>query len=77
MSTVTLDKALDTVMQLPPDQQEMLLDIVRSRYIERRRQEIAEYAQQSLAAFRAGQLKPQAASEVIAELRREMDDAEE
>jgi hypothetical protein len=74
MSTVTLDKALDTVMQLPPDQQEMLLDIVRSRHIERRRQEIAEYAQQSLAAFRAGQLKPQTASEVIAELRREMDD---
>ena len=61
MSDITLDTVLDTVMELPLEQQEMLLDIVRKRHIERRRQEIARDAQESLAAFRAGQLRPQSA----------------
>jgi hypothetical protein len=77
MNTISLDEALETVMQLPPEQQEMLIDIVRHRQIERQRQEIADNAQESLAAFRAGELKPQSASEVITELRRSLDEADE
>ncbi|MCP4422040.1 MAG: hypothetical protein GY805_35955 [Chloroflexi bacterium] len=77
MSTVSLDKALEIVMQLPSDQQEMLIDIVRNRQIERQRQEIAEDAQQSVAAFRAGDLQSQTASEVITELRTDLNEAVE
>lgn len=74
MSEITLDTALDTVMELPIEQQEMLLDIVRKRHIERRRQEIAMDAQESLAAFRTGQLRAQSATEVIVELRQVLDE---
>ena len=42
--TVTLDLAIDTALQLPPEQREMLIDILRNRQIEARRQEIAAEA---------------------------------
>lgn len=77
MSDITLDTALDTVMELPPEQQEMLLEILRKRHIQRRRQEIAKDAQESLAAFQAGQLRPQSAAEVIVELRQALDEGDE
>ena len=72
---ITLDQAIDTVMQLPPEQREMLIDILHNRYIEERRNEIADDAQKSLAAFRAGSLKLQSANEVITELRESLDDS--
>ena len=71
MSVATLDRTLDMAMQLPSEQQEMLLEIVRRRQIEMRRREIAEDAQAAIAAFRAGELQPRSADEVISELRRE------
>jgi hypothetical protein len=74
---VTLDQALDTAMQLPPDQQEMLIQILHNRRIESRREEIAQNAKTSIAAFQAGQLKPQTAEEAIAELRQSLNDVEE
>jgi transcriptional regulator with AAA-type ATPase domain len=64
-----LDRILDDAMALPPNQQEMLMQILQRRIIERRRDEIARDAIESLAEFRAGQLKPQTATEAIAELR--------
>ncbi len=70
---VTLDYAIDTAMQLPPEQQEMLLEILRKRQIEARRREIARDAQESLAAFRAGKLNGQTATEIIDELRRDVE----
>jgi hypothetical protein len=30
MNEITLDQALDTVMQFPPEQQEMLIEIIRT-----------------------------------------------
>ena len=75
MSTITLDQAIDVAMQLPLEQREILLDVIRRRDIEARRQEIAWDAEESLAAFRAGELKPQSADEVIRELRRALEDA--
>lgn len=69
MATATLDQALDTFMQLPAEQQEMMLDILHKRFIEYRRRQIAEDVRESLNAFRAGKLKPQPLEEIIAELR--------
>jgi hypothetical protein len=77
MNEITLDEALDTVMQLPLEQQEMLLEIIHSRHIENRRREMAQDAQASLAAFRAGELRPQSATDIITELRLSLTDEEE
>lgn len=76
MGTVTLDQAIDTAMQLPPAQQDMLLEILHSRRIEARRLQIANDARDSIAAYRTGQLKTQSAETVIAELRRALEDPE-
>jgi hypothetical protein len=61
-------------MQLPLEQQEMLLEIIRKRRIEVDRREMAKDAEASIAAFHAGKLKPQSADEVIAELRQTIED---
>ncbi len=65
----SLDKVLDEAMDLPLEQQEMLIQILQRRMIERRRDEIAQDAAASLAEFRAGKLKAQTANDAIAELR--------
>ena len=46
----TLDQAIDTVLELPPQQQEMLLEIIYRRQVEARRQAIAQDAQLSFVA---------------------------
>lgn len=65
----TLNEVLDAVMELPREQQEMLIQIVRQRTIENTRTEIAQAAQQSISEFRSGKLKAQTAEEVIRDLR--------
>jgi hypothetical protein len=65
----TLNEVLDAVMGLPVEQQEMLVQIVRQRTIENRREEIAQAAEVSIAEFRSGKLKIQTAVEVISNLR--------
>ena len=67
-NSVTLDDAIDTASRLPKDQQQMLIEILRNRQIDARRQEIADDAQQTVALFRQGKLVPQSAKDVIAEL---------
>lgn len=66
---MTLDQVLDNVMQLPLEQQEMLIEILRNRHIESRREEIAKDAQEAIAAFYAGKLKSQPVEEILTELR--------
>jgi hypothetical protein len=66
---ITLEEVLNTVSQLPVEQQEMLIQIVQNRLRENCRQEIAEDAKQVISSFHKGELKPQTAEEVIAELR--------
>ncbi len=61
----SLDKVLDEAMDLPLEQQEMLIQILQRRMIERRRDEIATDAAATLAEFRAGKLKAQTADEAI------------
>jgi len=74
MKTITLDQAIDMAMQLPLEQREMLLQIIRRRDIELRRDEIAKDARASIAAYRAGKLKAQSADQVIQELRQTLKD---
>jgi hypothetical protein len=72
----TLDQVLETALQLPYEQQEMLIKILQNRHHQSRRAEIAADAQQSLADFRAGHARPQSAKSIIAELRQSLDDVE-
>ncbi|HRI56453.1 MAG TPA: hypothetical protein PK170_05085 [Anaerolineae bacterium] len=76
LNSVTLDQAIDTALQLPTEQQEMLVGILRSRQIEARRQEIAADAGVSITAFRADKLKAYSAEDLIAELHETLEDAE-
>ncbi|MFB8789785.1 MAG: hypothetical protein U7123_13240 [Potamolinea sp.] len=64
-----LDKVLDAAMALPLEQQEMLIQILKNRIVESRRDKIALDAAASLAEFQAGKLKVQTATEAIQELR--------
>jgi hypothetical protein len=69
MSTITLDQAIDAAMQLSPEQQEMLVEILRRRRSQAQRREIAQSAEEARAAFHSGELKPQPAEVIIRELR--------
>lgn len=71
---ITLNQALDTVTQLPPQQQEMLLDILQHRLHEARRDEIAESARQAQADFQQGRLTAQSAAAVIQNLHQSLED---
>jgi hypothetical protein len=62
---ITLDQALDIIMQLEYEQKEMLLDILRKRQIEERREEIAQNAEEAIRAFQAGELKTETAEDLI------------
>ena len=72
----TLDQVLDTALNLPHEQQEMLIDILRNRHSELRRTEIADDARKSLADFHAGKFRAQSANEVIATLRQSLNDVD-
>ncbi|RKZ80668.1 MAG: hypothetical protein DRR19_23215 [Candidatus Parabeggiatoa sp. nov. 1] len=71
---MTLDKALDTVMQLSLEQREMLINIVQHRDIENRRREMATEAREAIADFHAGKLKPQSTQEIITTLRQSLNE---
>ena len=73
---VTFEQVIEMIRQFPDEQQEMLLDLIRGWRTETRRREIARDAQESLAAFRSGQLEPQSAQAVITELRQSLEDQE-
>lgn len=65
---VTLEEAISTVNQLPFEQREMLLEIVKNQMIEAQREEIAKDAKDAIAAFHRGELKPQPIENIISEL---------
>ena len=65
-----LDRVLDEAMDLPLEQQEMLIQILQNRIIERRRDKIAQDAKLSLSDFKQGKFKAQNAAEAISELRK-------
>jgi hypothetical protein len=65
---VTLEEAILTVNQLPLEQREMLLEIIKNQMIEARREEIATDAKEAIAAFHRGELKSQSLENIIVEL---------
>jgi len=73
----TLDQVLETALQLPYEQQEMLIKILQNRHHENRRAEIAADAQQTLADFHAGKFRQQSAEDVVAALRQSLHEPEE
>jgi hypothetical protein len=72
----TLDQILETALKLSHEQQETLIRILRNRYHESRRAEIAAEAQQTLADFRAGKFQQQSADNAIATLRQSLQEPE-
>ncbi|MEP7235171.1 MAG: hypothetical protein ABI778_07735 [Ignavibacteriota bacterium] len=68
MHTITLDSVLDEAMLLDEEQREMLVDILHSRQIEMRRDELARDAKEGIAAFHRGELQPQTAEEIVKDL---------
>ena len=74
---VTLTDVLDAVEQLTDEDQEAFANIIHKRQIERRRDEIARDAQESMAAYRAGLLPSYTVEEAIAELQLIMESSEE
>jgi hypothetical protein len=74
---VTLTDVLDAVEQLTDEDQEAFANIIHQRQIERRRDEIARDAQESMAAYRAGLLPSYTVEEAIAELQVIMESSEE
>ena len=71
--TLGFEQVVESVMELPFEQQAMLQEIIAKRHIEAQRAEIAHDAQESLALFRSGQLRPQPAETILAELRQALD----
>ncbi|MBI5474812.1 MAG: transposase, partial [Ignavibacteriae bacterium] len=65
---MTFDSALDSVMQLSPEQRMKLVDIVRKRYVEERRLEIAAHVEEGLDLFRAGKLRSESVDDLLARL---------
>jgi hypothetical protein len=72
---VVFEDVVETVMQLPYDQQAMLADLIYRRHVDRRREEIARDAQASLWEFRSGQFQAQSVRDVITVLHQALDEA--
>ncbi|MCY7408757.1 MAG: hypothetical protein LH473_00660 [Chitinophagales bacterium] len=64
----TLNTVLDEVMKLDYESTETLLEIIRKRQIEKRRDEIARNARTAKKNFAKGKLKAMTADELIKEL---------
>ncbi len=63
-----LQRALDAVESLPPEEQMMLFEIARRRLIEQRRADLAEEIATARRAYRQGQVKRGTAADLMAEL---------
>lgn len=72
----TLDQVLETALQLPYEQQEMLIKILQNRHHESRRAEIAADARATLADFHAGKFQHQSAQDVVLALRQSLHEPE-
>ena len=60
---------LESVDALPIEEKEMLIDIIRKRMTEQRRDELKESIEEADAEYRAGLCKPMTVDEIMAEIR--------
>ncbi len=73
---LTFEQILDQVSELPVEQQELLIDILKHRTSYERRKALATSSQAALEEFKIGNLKPLTATEAIAELKDFLDSPE-
>ena len=73
----SLSQVLEIALQLPYEQQEMLIEILQNRHHENRRAEIAVDAQRTLADFHTGKFQLQSAEDVIVALRQSLNEPDE
>ncbi|RKZ35486.1 MAG: hypothetical protein DRQ49_19380 [Gammaproteobacteria bacterium] len=66
---INFEQTLSTVMQLPFEQRQILINIVIHRDNDLCRREIAKEAREAIIDFHAGKFKPQPAKDIIAKLR--------
>ncbi len=59
---------METVDSLPLEEQEELIEILRRRVIERRREELAKEIQEARKEFRAGRARPATPDELMSEI---------
>ncbi len=67
-NTMTFGDVLETVDSLPLEEQEELIEILRRRVIERRREELAKEIQEARKEFRAGRTRPATPDELMSEI---------
>ena len=65
----TLDKVLDAIMKLDFYSREMILDIIKKRQVEERRNEISKNAKRAKSDFSNGKTKSLFSDDVIKQLR--------
>lgn len=65
--TSTFDRVLEMVETLPPEEQDMLIDLVRRRRVEARREEMAENVLCAREEFREGRIKASTVQELMEE----------
>ena len=72
----SLNQVLETALQLPYEQQEMLIKLLQNHHHEIRRTEIAADARKTLAEFHSGNFQHQSAEDVILTLRESLQEPE-
>jgi hypothetical protein len=65
---LTFNELLDSIEQLPIDQQETLVDLLQRRLVELRRLEIARHAAEARQLYAAGSLPSGSVDELLADL---------
>jgi len=64
----TYGQVLDSIEALPEEQQESLLEVMKRRLAERRRNALAKSVQEARKEFKAGKLRPATPSEIMRKL---------
>jgi hypothetical protein len=77
MTTITFEQILEQISELPIDQQELLIEIIKRRTADERRKVLAQDSLEALEEFRRLNLKGLTAREAIIELRNYLDQCEE
>jgi hypothetical protein len=67
-SVLAFGEVLEVVDQLSLEEQETLIEVVRRRIIERRREELAKEIQDAQKEFQAGRCRPVTPDELMAEI---------
>lgn len=68
ISSSRFQEAIETVEALPPDDQIMLIEIIRQRLIEHRRGELASDVAESRAAYQRGEVRRGSVADLMEDL---------